>query len=439
MEKYKSLIDDWEAFREQSEKHPLQGVRKNPLKAQEDFQEKLSESFEFERTGWNENIYRVSHETPGKSMLHWRGEYYVQEESAALPVSVLDPQPGERVLDMCAAPGGKTTQIAARMENKGLVVANDSSAKRMKSLHANVYRTGAKIVDATNYDARNIPEDEKFDRVLVDAPCSGEGDRYYRNFRAADENESQELSKLQLQLLEKAESLVKEGGTVVYSTCTINPGENESVVSKAVENTGLELERIETESKHVRGVEEFEDENFEGGEKCVRVYPHHMESGVIFAARLVKKGTLSGRELSTSPSSLNKAEEYMRDRFGVDPDRINLEKINGDYWLCPEEASELEFETRGIRAVRDMDIGLKPTTYFLQLIQDEIGRNVTEVSAEELRTFNEDELIERKMEDEKGYVALEFEDRVIGCGFYMDELVSSRIPEGRLNELVDTF
>lgn len=128
----------------------------------------------------------------------------------------------------------------------------------------------------------------------------------------------------------------------------------------------------------------------------------------------------------------------MEERFGVDADTINLERVNGDYWLCSEETSGLETETRGIRAVRDMDIGLKPTTYLLQLLQDEISKNVIELSQKDLESFNEDEMIEREM-SKKGYVALKFQDRIIGCGFYMDGLVSNRIPEGRLQELVDAL
>jgi len=289
VEKYKPLIQDWESFREQSENHPLQGLRRNPLKAQEDFEEELGEEFNFEKASWNKNIYRVDDETPGKTLLHWRGEYYVQEESAAIPVDVLDPEPGEKTLDMCAAPGGKTTQIAAKMENKGLIVANDSSSQRLKSLHANIYRTGSKIVEVTNYDGRNIHEDEKFDRILVDAPCSGEGDRYYRKFEAADEKESRDLAELQKNLLRKAERLVKEGGTIVYSTCTVTPIENESVVSEILEQTDLKLDTISTDAEHVTGVKSFEDKEYgDEVDKTVRVYPHHLNSGVIYVARLTK-------------------------------------------------------------------------------------------------------------------------------------------------------
>ena len=126
--------------------------------------------------------------------------------------------------------------------------------------------------------------------------------------------------------------------------------------------------------------------------------------------------------------------DYLEERFGIDP-RGEL-YYNGDYWYCREP--EKRYETNGIRAVRDMDIGLKPTTYFLQLIEDEIERNKVDISREELEALIEGDMIEREL-DEKGYVALFFEDRCIGCGFYMDELISSRIPEGRGNELVGTL
>ena len=288
MDQYRKIIDDWQAFKQEADRKPVNAVRKNRLKAGEDFEQRLAQDFKYEQAEWNSDIYRLETKSPGKSILHWRGEYYVQEESATVPVDVLDPRPGEKVLDMCAAPGGKSTQIASRMNNKGLVVANDVSAQRMKSLHANIYRTGSAIVEATNYDARNMPG-QSFDRILVDAPCSGEGDRYRRDFSAAGEKESRDLSNLQFHLLEKASTMLKEGGTLVYSTCTINPEENEAVLDRAVEETDLELKTAETEIKHVRGVQEFEEKSFEADmKKAVRVYPHHVNSGVIFVARLGK-------------------------------------------------------------------------------------------------------------------------------------------------------
>lgn len=442
MELYKPLIDDWEEFRESCKKPALSAIRKNRIRADENFEERLKERFgDFEKSDWNSEVFRLRGEkTPGKSMMHWLGEYYVQEESASLPVEALNPQEGERVLDMCAAPGGKTTQIASKIQNNGEIVANDDSSQRLKSLHANVYRTGSASVSVTNYDGRRIPENRKFDRILLDAPCTGEGDRARRNFMPAEEHEKENLSDLQKQLGEKAEALLKPGGTMVYSTCTINPQENEEVVEHLLENTDLELMRIAFEANHARGIESFEGKQYSGEmSRTVRIYPHHLESGVIYVAKFVKsQNSLDRDKSSTQSSSGNEAWEYLGERFGVrkeDLPGFRIEKISGDYWLHTEKDIELEFETKGIRCVRDTGRALKPTTYILQLLENEIEKNIVKVDREELvDLLDREEMIDREMEEE-GYVALEYEDRIIGCGYYKNEKVSSRIPKGRSKEL----
>lgn len=290
MERYKTIIDDWETFQEVIQKPLVSTIRRNSIKAKPEFEKRLKQSFgQVEQADWNPNIYRLpGTETPGKSMMHWMGEYYVQEESAAIPVNILEPEPGEKILDMAAAPGGKTTQIASKIQNKGAVIANDESGHRMKSLHANVYRTGSACVAATNYDGREIPEDEKYDRILVDAPCSGEADRARRG-ETASIGEIEGLARLQKQLAVKATQLLEDGGTMVYSTCTFAPEENEEVVQHVLEETDLELENIETDAEHVRGITEFENREYgEEMEKTIRVYPHHLNSGGIYIARFRK-------------------------------------------------------------------------------------------------------------------------------------------------------
>jgi NOL1/NOP2/sun family putative RNA methylase len=291
MERYREIIEDWEAFREECRRESSKTVRKNPPKAGEDFEEKLREDFpEAKRSNWNPQVFRLkSEKSPGKSPLHWRGEYYVQEESASLPVKILKPDPGEKVLDMCAAPGGKTTQIAAEMENQGLLVSNDDDSKRLQSLHANIYRTGAAVSRVTNYDGRQIPKETKFDRILVDAPCSGEGNNARRSFNSASDSDLKSLPEVQQKLLENAEKLLKKEGEIVYSTCTFAPEENEAVVEEILEETDLELKNVETEARHVSGVESFQDRRFDfETSKTVRVYPHHLNSGGIFVARFGK-------------------------------------------------------------------------------------------------------------------------------------------------------
>ncbi len=290
MEKYKEIIPEYKAFQKEVEKDPVASVRRNNLKARPDFEEKLAKDFEVEKSSWNKDVYRLGRiDNPGTSMLHWRGEYYVQEESATAPVEILNPKPGDHVLDTCSAPGGKTTQIADKINNTGIVVANEKSGQRMKSLHANVYRTGAFSANTLNLDGRRIPEDTEYDKVLVDAPCSGEGNNCRRKEKAASEQQTKDISKLQVDLLKKALNLVKPRGTLVYSTCTFSPWENEQVVSKALNDT-TSLERIKLDFNHCRGLESFEGEEF-GSEmdKTVRIYPHHLKSGGMYVAKFRKK------------------------------------------------------------------------------------------------------------------------------------------------------
>ncbi|WP_414836944.1 NOL1/NOP2/sun family putative RNA methylase [Candidatus Nanohalococcus occultus] len=291
MERYKPIIDDWEGFKQACETYAVNIARRNQFKSSDNFLGKLFEDFNvIEKPSWNENIHRLPNtEEPGKSLLHWHGDYYVQEESAAIPVHAMDPQKGEKILDMCASPGGKTTQIASRIENNGVVIANDKTAKRLQSLTANAYRTGSACVTTTNYDGRNFPGREDFDRVLVDAPCSGEGDRARRTFEPAEKEERESLSELQKKLIVRGAELLREDGVLVYSTCTIAPEENEEVVKHALENTELELEEIEIDLPHSSGLEEFEDSEFgEELRKTIRVYPHHFNSGVIYVAKFRK-------------------------------------------------------------------------------------------------------------------------------------------------------
>ncbi|PSH00134.1 MAG: hypothetical protein BRC28_01020 [Nanohaloarchaea archaeon SW_4_43_9] len=138
------------------------------------------------------------------------------------------------------------------------------------------------------------------------------------------------------------------------------------------------------------------------------------------------------------PSSGNKAWDYLEERFGVDGEELSfrMKKISGDYWVHTGTEESLQCETRGIRCIRDTDRALKPTTYALQLLEDHIDKSIIEVDkAELIDLLGRKEMIERTLDMEEGYVAIMFGGRVIGCGMYKDEKVSSRIPKGRSKEL----
>lgn len=197
---------------------------------------------------WTHDGYYVPSDTDlGKTIYHEAGAFYMQEPSAMAVVEALNPMPGETILDLCAAPGGKTTAIGARMRGQGVLVANEIHPERVIVLSQNLERTGvpAVVVNETSLRLAEIWT-QQFDGILVDAPCSGEG-----MFRKEPESRSEwteespkRCARRQQEILANAVRMVKPGGRLVYSTCTLNPVENEQVVSWAVENLPLELEPL---------------------------------------------------------------------------------------------------------------------------------------------------------------------------------------------------
>lgn len=178
MERYREIMDDWEAFQEALERPLPTVIRTNTLRIEPaELRHRLTrKGFDLQPLPWDPTCFQVRGEIPiGNTLEHWLGYFYVQEATQLFPVKALDPQPGERLLDLCAAPGGKTTQVAQHMKDEGLVVANDASAKRIQALLANVYRLGVRCVVVTECPGEQFPGRALFDRVLVDAPCSAEG------------------------------------------------------------------------------------------------------------------------------------------------------------------------------------------------------------------------------------------------------------------------
>ncbi|SEP82392.1 RsmB/NOP family class I SAM-dependent RNA methyltransferase [Butyrivibrio sp. TB] len=211
-------------------------LRINPCKLQggrEDAYSKLP--FETKKILWEENGFVYNDEDePGKHPLHMAGLYYIQEPSAMSPVAYLDPKPGQRVLDLCAAPGGKSTQIAGRMQGSGILVSNEINAGRAKILSENIERMGIGNAMVLNETPQNLSArfEGWFDRILIDAPCSGEG--MFRKNEDAVTNWSPENVRLcadrQDEILDNAASMLAPSGRLVYSTCTFAPDEDEGTI-----------------------------------------------------------------------------------------------------------------------------------------------------------------------------------------------------------------
>lgn len=229
------LGSEYPAFLESLERPRAVALRFNPMKG-----ERPVLPFVREPVPWEpEGFYYDPQTRPGLHVYHEAGVYYLQEASAMAPVALLDPKPGERVCDLCAAPGGKTTQIAGRMLGQGFLVCNEINPKRAKILSRNIERMGVANALVTNEHPETLASRFPgfFDRVLVDAPCSGEG--MFRKEEAAVTDWSQETVQMcarrQREILDSAARLVRPGGRLVYSTCTFAPEEDEETVAAFLE------------------------------------------------------------------------------------------------------------------------------------------------------------------------------------------------------------
>ena len=225
------LGEEYPAFLESMERPRAVALRFNPLKGEAPRMPFAADPVPWEPMGF----YYDPEARPGLHVFHEAGVYYLQEASAMAPVTLLDPQPGERICDLCAAPGGKTTQIAGRMGGEGFLLCNEWSPKRAKILSRNIERMAVANALVTNEHPERLAERLPgfFDRVLVDAPCSGEG--MFRKEEAAVTDWSQETVEMcarrQAEILHSAAKLVRPGGRLVYSTCTFAPEEDEGAVA----------------------------------------------------------------------------------------------------------------------------------------------------------------------------------------------------------------
>ena len=216
------------------EEPAVKGLRVNKLKKRPHLQERLKELFSLSPIPWEElAFYYPEGERPGAHSLHEAGAYYLQEPSAMLPVQQMELEPGLCVLDLCAAPGGKSTQIAARLEGRGLLVANEINPGRAAVLSENIERMGIRnaVVTQESPQSLSMRFSGFFDRILVDAPCSGEG-MFRKNPEVAKEWSMEAVagnSARQKQILDAASAMLKPGGIMVYSTCTFSEAEDEEV------------------------------------------------------------------------------------------------------------------------------------------------------------------------------------------------------------------
>lgn len=229
----------------------------------------------------------------GNSIEHLLGYYYVQEISSMLSALALNPQPGDFILDLCASPGSKTTQICAKMQNQGTMIANDFKLDRVAILASNIEKNGITNAIITRNDgialcSKILKSDFRFDKILLDAPCSGEGTirSSPKTFIMWNKKMIDKLSRQQKKLFAYAVKCLKVGGSIVYSTCTHAPEENESVVNFALKNFPVKIESISLPLKCRPGLASWKDESFNPEvQKSCRIYPQDNDSEGFFLAK----------------------------------------------------------------------------------------------------------------------------------------------------------
>jgi len=475
LERYREVIPDRPAFLEASlAPEPVTLRVRRALIGMESLEERLGErGFRTEPVPGLADYLRVldGPASVAQTLEHWLGLFHVQQAVMALPSLALAPEPGERVLDLCAAPGGKTAHLAELMDDRGPLVAVDPKEKRLRGLMGNVFRLGHTNVLVVAADGRELPGGASFDRVLVDAPCSAEGNFRRQEGRLPPRTPDFEayVTGLQEALLRRAIRLTRPGGTVVYSTCTFAPEENEAVVNRVLADEPVQIEPIPLELPHAPGLTGWGGERYAPElERAWRVYPQHLDSGGMFMARLRRlddgQGTHSGwtpvppafpgEDPEEASERIGRVDALLRDEYGFDARRLEslgwmvrgrnvwaqtAKRWPVETWRGPgDEASRGHWRVvcLGLRAFRAAGGDKEtPTNQFLNRFHQSLGgQRRRNLDKEELTRLLEGDALEPG-DLPAGPVALYYRGTLLGRGMVGRSGLRSEIPSHQAERL----
>ena len=343
----KSLLkDEYDDFKKALLEKPVKGLylNRNKKNVERVLEEQYIEHHPIVENGYlyDENYH------PGRSAYFLAGLYYIQEPSAMLVADALPIEPDDFVLDMCAAPGGKSCEIASRLTEEGVLIANDIEASRARILSENIERFGLDNTIVTNVDPMRFTKQfqDAFDKIVLDAPCSGEG--MFRKLEQAvdtwSEDKVLECAHIQKNLLKGAYDMLKQGGMVIYSTCTYSYEENEAMVHYAVDELGFELLPLSKSHGLCPGVDLDE---------VVRCYPHHYRGEGHFIALLRKPGNSPRKVVrpmkpQVSPADLKVLKAFYQETLNKKVPAYIIEN-NGHLYAIKKNFPEL----KGIRVLRN--------------------------------------------------------------------------------------
>ncbi len=362
IEKMKGILGaDFDNYIKSFNEEPQSGIRVNTLKINADELEKIS-GFKLEKVKWCAEGFYCAEGKPAKSWLYHAGLYYIQEPSAMSAAEVLPIKNDYKVLDMCAAPGGKTTQLAARLNGSGIIFSNDISATRAKAIVKNIELFGVKNCVVLSETPEKIAErfTGYFDAVLVDAPCGGEG--MFRKNPDLIKSYNKELidfcANAQREILNSAAYTVKKGGYIVYSTCTFSPQEDEQVIDEFLNcHDDFELCPINESFGFSKGIPMWASGREELS-NCGRIWPNIQRGEGHFIALLRKKGADEKKDFryfeyktdKTSQENIKAAEEFFAGNLKNTP--------QGRFWSGGENVYILPDNMPDISGLRILRSGL---------------------------------------------------------------------------------
>lgn len=411
---------EWEAFFACYDKKPFKGVRLNGLKGGR-YALKSFLPFLGEPIPWEENGFYTDEEKLGGNPLHFAGAFYSQEPSAMSAAPLLEVKPGERVLDLCSAPGGKGTQLACAMDGKGIIVLNEPISSRAKILSQNVERMGIKNAVVLNEypDALAGKFQGYFDKILVDAPCSGEG-MFRKNAEEALGEWSEEnialCAERQKGILDCASKMLSVGGRLVYSTCTFATAEDEGQVRDYL-SSHPEMRLIKEE----------------------KLYPHKIDGEGHFVALFEKTARTEeweSRLKDSKRSVTNSGEKAYRDfekAFFKEKFAFRLHEVNGMLYELPENV----FDWKGLQVLRvGVRLGevkngrFEPSHSLAMCVKAEECKNVADFSAddERLEKYLRGETVECDIPN--GWCVVCVHGLPVGLGKAVNGTIKNHLPKG---------
>ena len=399
------------------------------------------------------NIFNVKDKNNllGKSLEHILGYYYIQSFSSYIPPLVLNPCDTDIVLDLCAAPGSKTTELGEIMNNKGTIVANEIQLDRLKSLVHNIDRMNQMNAGVTHFigEQLNTIYADYFDKILVDAPCSGLGIIQKKN----EVNDwwtlerVRRLSELQLKLLVSAIKMLKIGGELVYSTCTLTVEENELIIDKILKKYPVEVLEFDIQIPHKHGITFYNGQSLNPSlEKAKRILPWEVESDGFFIIKLRKIGETESpykrdlrvrnvRLLEHDHKPIKNHLKNIQDEFGIEEQVLAQFKYiikSNDIFFVDKNWFDLNpglFERIGTRfGTINKDNKIILNTQAAQVLSHHISKNIFEIkNSGELKSYLEGGTI-KTASTQRGQCVVKYENYTVGTGVFTNIGLKSQFP-----------